>query len=1665
MSAAVARKAPVAEPAKAATRKPSASHASPRAAEPGKVPDDLRATATPAVVKGKPTFEPPAMPPSKISEEELAAADAKNKEAEAALDAAGNAGGVVGAFADAPPGVKAAVQGRVGARIQQTVDADSQSFTNALPKLDVTMGGDLDTPAKTLRSPVPRDLALSQADPTKLPQIPKAPAPTAYQGNAQFQSVLEKLFQRDERSTSKSLDAVKTRDPDLPKVGKPPGIPMERGSETDPQRTNDLQAETKAGALGKRDEAIAAVVDGPGPEQAKLKELREQVAVAAPLQPQVEPLEGDANAAEYATLELEPEVRLQFDRDQEAPMRESLADARAETGKAESERDAGRQAALDDAETQRKAAVDGADRDQRKEVLAARQTIQSERQSTIDAQEKAVVDLDAQADKARKVSRKEIDDRVEADQKSIDKRFEKAETDVEAQAKKGERDAEELRAKAKRDASKTSWWKRAWNWVKSAFDKLTAAIGKVFTAIREAASAIIDKVRDFAKDLIDKAASFLKKAIGAFGTLLKGMVNVLLADTFPGLAKKLNDKIDSAVATAQKGVDVVADKLKKGVDAIADGLKAGLDAVLKVFEGALKFAVSLAKAAITGDWSEVFRKILNAALDLLGIDPADFYAFIDKVLNTLGAIVRAPGRFLGNLLDAVWMGFELFSTNFLKHLRRGVVTWLTGNLGDLKIPDRFDLAGVLDLGRQVLGLTWDWVKERAAKAIGPENMEKLEPLLSWVDTLVNEGWPGVFERVREELSDLAESILGQIKEVLLIDVIKAGIVWLASLFTPVGALVKVVQTVWNLYNFLRNQIQRILGIARAVVDSLDRIVKRVLDQAAEKIEGALGDLVPVALDLLASLLNLTGIGAAVRGVIQGIRKRFTDAVDRLIAKVVAKLKPKPKGKGKGKEEVGSEGQTIAKEERKPDGSLLDGELGKAVKVPTAAGDHTLRVGVRKGQADVMLHSAPTQVLALLESPRYKTAAASNPETQKLWDTAWALASTTEVDAEKLLQLVDAASQKVAKGKATAVPAAAATTTDQQDEKVEGAQEKLALALVKLFAKVEPDADTSLQAEFMNRFEMVEVPAARPASMVAIDQVALRHMPIGVVADDQKRPGFIANLISIPQEFDPGQVVSNYLVNAWQGSDLSELQRGKRTGIVAGINLFESLIPKKQEEAVAAKVAASASAIGGQKANIAIFGFLWRPNWKEKAPANAGAPSALPKPTKADPFERAREVLLQLPADQWLTIVQKNEKAALGKGGRLPLGTVRENVLVSAHTQRQKDMLKAASDPIYLAFGDADVHSMVTSGKKPVGVLTRYTEVLQQMDRYPLMIAGGYRFGWNKYAPPDGVTDPEELQRREFREQLSRALTDLANELDRAIRDGIAEVFPEMLYPTEPNLLFRIYDQGNDFFRSAFFGKVDDEADESDESVESVEIHEADERDQSDERNKSEKNSVAALKDQLMNAGVAQGRSLKVRVQGTLARGETGSAVLTQVPAADVATEARDEARGFKIAPESIRTVRGGARVLAEQAQSFAQPGTLADNFHKALIARGITSPELLFGAEKLIGQRVLFGLFKPIENAIAEIAAGKLDEEGVRRKFDVWRSKAAAKVQGADTDNADRKEAQKVALEAIEKILARVREVLQSKDMDDLWARMRETLGKAVALQKSLKKKTKERIS
>ena len=213
------------------------------------------------------------------------------------------------------------------------------------------------------------------------------------------------------------------------------------------------------------------------------------------------------------------------------------------------------------------------------------------------------------------------------------------------------------------------------------------------------------------------------------------------------------------------------------------------------------------------------------------------------------------------------------------------------------------------------------------------------------------------------MSGLWDMVVGGIKDWIIQKVVQQAILKIATMWNPAGAIIQLIETAWNVYQWVRENAQRIFGLVQAVVDSISNIVAGNIGGAANFIEASLAKLVPVAISLFADLIGLGGIADKIKGIIERVQTKVDEAIDKLIARVMAMFKGKDKAKedGEGAEDVVRVQVEFA---MSGEGHTLTGVLDKAsldvtmASVPRPFGDKL--TAARKAEDDLAKLGGPDQ---------------------------------------------------------------------------------------------------------------------------------------------------------------------------------------------------------------------------------------------------------------------------------------------------------------------------------------------------------------------------------------------------------------------------------------------------------------------------------------------------------------------------------------------------------------------------------------------------------------------------------------------------------------------------------------------------------------------------------
>lgn len=856
----------------------------------------------------------------------------------------------------APPSKQATeLWGKAGEQATTQAAADQAKFDGALPPMPVLLDGGNAGNAKGggggaagQKQPPAAGVVPPAATPTPTPAPP--PITTAATAAKALQPTADKATIK--ADGQKVIDNLPTSSPDV-KTDPGPAPVTDLAGQADPVRTlGDQQHAVGEGAKA-LDDARSKIVSGPGAAQVQPVKLDEKLSVpkeqAAGPMPALPPVDGMAKLKKW---NLPTDVQASFDTIAKPKMDASLAQGKAKMLEAETKRDADRTKAVSDAQDKVKQAHADADKQQQAKVADTRTQIANKQADTLVKQETEVKKLDQQSSDKKKGAISKINDRVQADQAKVETDYKGAQQKAEDQKKQGEADAAKKKKEAEDKKKDESWWDKAADAVCDGIKAIADEIDKALDAIGKAIGDLLDAVKDAACKVIDAARDFVCQALTEFGDWLKSAVTALIGQVFPQLAAELNALIDQAVNAAKAAVNAIADVLKKAVTALCDSLKAAIDAAIAAFKAAVQAAATFAQALVTGDWSLVGKMILEGILKLLGIDPAAFYALIGKAEDSIEKIIENPGAFVGHLIDAVKLGFKQFGANFLTHLKNGVVQWLFGTFAEagITMPASFDVAGIFDLVCQVLGLTWPRLRPKVVKIIGEKNTKRLEFVEKYIEALVTGGFHGLWDKIQQDMSSLWDMVIGGVKSWLIEKIVQQAIIKIATMWNPAGAIIQLIETAWNVYQWVKENAQRIFGLVQAVVDSVSNIVAGNIGGAANFIEASLAKLVPIAISLFADLIGLGGIADKVKGIIEKVQDTIDKAIDKLIARVMAMFKGKDGDDGK-------DGK---------DGKTGDHSVGETIAFEAAGHPHKLWFEVKGTQATLMVASTPIAVSAHLD---------------------------------------------------------------------------------------------------------------------------------------------------------------------------------------------------------------------------------------------------------------------------------------------------------------------------------------------------------------------------------------------------------------------------------------------------------------------------------------------------------------------------------------------------------------------------------------------------------------------------------------------------------------------------------------------------------------------------
>jgi len=450
------------------------------------------------------------------------------------------------------------------------------------------------------------------------------------------------------------------------------------------------------------------------------------------------------------------------------------------------------------------------------------------------------------------------------------------------------------------------------------------------------------------KTYVDGLGPALKKVGQQALTDMKAKLDALAGDIDKKkqqLAQKLADKREEAIKKIDEKIEKMKEEMAGALAKLGNLL---LEAALKFFRWALKKA---------------------------GYDGKQLMGILNKGKAVVKKIVGDPIGFLGNIVDAVKLGIHNFEKNIKKHLVGGLISWLTGAMGDvgIQLPERFDLKGVLSFVLQVLGLTWANIRAKLVKRLGEKTVGMVEKGVTIVKRLVTEGPMALWAMIKEKAAEIKAKVMEGIRNWAIVELVKQGIIKLVSFLNPVGALIQAILAIYNTIMFFVENWDRIVQFVKTVFRSIADIAMGRLSAAAAAVERALAMTIPIILNFLARLLNLSGIGKAVKKIIHTIRA----PIDRVLNKAVDFIANKAKSLfGRGKAMAGR-----AKAAAKKGAGAVTAFFSVGFRMGTS--NHKLTTQAKGKRLVIVMRSTPAELIPKIEAARGKT---TDPKAREKLDT-------------------------------------------------------------------------------------------------------------------------------------------------------------------------------------------------------------------------------------------------------------------------------------------------------------------------------------------------------------------------------------------------------------------------------------------------------------------------------------------------------------------------------------------------------------------------------------------------------------------------------------------------------------------------------------------------------
>ena len=508
-----------------------------------------------------------------------------------------------------------------------------------------------------------------------------------------------------------------------------------------------------------------------------------------------------------------------------------------------------------------------------------------------------------------------------------------------------------------------------------------------------------------------------------------------------------------------------------------------------------------------GSWAG--SQVLGLLEILFSVVAPKVMPYIAKAKAAFHTILKNPVRFIGNLVRAGKLGFQLFEKHIVTHLKNALIKWLIGPLADagVYIPKSFDLLEIIKLVLSVLGLTWQAIRAKLVKIIPEPVLVGLEKTAAVLVTLVTQGPAAAWEQIKAELTELKNQLISQVTSMIQIEVVKAAVKKLVSMLNPAGAVIQAIIAIYDTVTFFIQKAEQIGAVVASFIDSIAAIAAGQIEGAAKRVEDTMANTLTLIIAFLAKFAGLGSIPEKLVGIVKKIRDPIDKGLDRIVDWLGTML---------------SKLLAAAKEGAR---KLL--EWWRA-EVPVEGGDepHVLTFAGERASAKLVVRSQPEKPSEFLTREHKRAGEEPKTLTNPLNET---VASETKIfDLQKELAKIDDNERVAASGQRR-------TDADQMSAKLNTALTSLSRIISKALASWGRDGDMP---------DTVEIERAGGFTVVQKAKIAARHLAQDVWRPEaQGKQALVKDakgrLINVAPDIDRRHVVSSNDIAAHYGNVLSK----------------------------------------------------------------------------------------------------------------------------------------------------------------------------------------------------------------------------------------------------------------------------------------------------------------------------------------------------------------------------------------------------------------------------------------------------------------------------------------------------------------------------------------------